>query len=161
MAFGANAAQWRTNQRAHRASLGNYNFNGTATGLGMGDFLTGRLTTLNQGSPTNWGSRQAYFAAFAADVWKATPGLTFSYGLRWEPFLPLHLTEGAVYGFDYERFRQGIKSKVIPNGPAGLYFPGDPGFPEGKAVYNKWLKDRKSTRLNSSHGTLSRMPSSA
>jgi hypothetical protein len=139
MAFGANAAEWRTNQRAHRASLGNYNFNGTATGLGMGDFLTGRLTTLNQGSPTNWGSRQTYLAAFAADVWKMTPKLTVNYGLRWEPFLPLHLTEGAVYGFDYERFRKGIKSTVIPNGPAGMYFPGDPGFPKNKAVNNKWL----------------------
>ncbi len=138
MSFGANAAHWRTVQRAHRASLGNYNFNGTATGLGMGDFLTGRLTNLNQGSPTNWASQQTYIGAFAADVWKATPKLTLNYGLRWEPFLPLHLTEGAVYGFSYDRFRQGIRSTVIPNGPAGLHFPGDPGFPEGKAVFNQW-----------------------
>jgi hypothetical protein len=138
MAFGASAAHWRTVQRAHRASLGNYTFNGTATGLGMADFLTGRLTTLNQGSPTNWSSRQTYIGAFAADVWKVTPRLTLNYGLRWEPFLPLHLTEGAVYGFDYDRFKRGIKSTVIPNGPAGLYFPGDPGFPKGRAVNNKW-----------------------
>ena len=138
MAFGANAAHWRTVQRAHRASLGNYNFNGTATGLGMGDFLTGRLTSLTQGSPTNWSSQQTYIGTFAADVWKVTPKLTLNYGLRWEPFLPLHLTEGAVYGFSFDRFRQGIRSTVIPGGPAGLYFPGDPGFPEGKAVHNKW-----------------------
>ena len=42
IAFGANAWTWRHKQRAHSASLGMYTFDGTATGLGMGDFLTGQ-----------------------------------------------------------------------------------------------------------------------
>jgi hypothetical protein len=67
-----------------------------------------------------------------------SPRLTVNYGLRWEPFFPLHLTAGAVYGFDIDRFRQGIKSTTIPNAPAGLYYPGDPGFPEGAAIYRQW-----------------------
>src|SRR2546422_410548 len=114
--FGANAAQWRTNQYAYRAALGTYNFNGTATGLGMADFLTGNLTSLNQGSPTSWADRQTNFGMYAADVWKFSPRLTVNYGLRWEPFLPLHLTMGAVYGFNQARFDQGIRSTVFPSG---------------------------------------------
>ena len=129
-AFGANIAQWRTNQYAYRAALGTYNFNGAVTGLGMGDFLTGKLNTLLQGSPTSWGDRQTVFATYVADTWKVTPKLTFNYGMRWEPFLPLRLTQGAVYGFDQKRFDQRLKSTVYPGAPAGFYFPGDPGFPK-------------------------------
>lgn len=137
-AFGANAAEWRTNQYAYRAALGNYTFNGTATGLGLADFMTGNLTTLNQGSPTSWADRQTNFGVYASDVWKFSPKLTVSYGLRWEPFLPLHLTMGAVYGFDQSRFDKGIRSTIYPNGPPGFYFPGDPGFPEGASVFKEW-----------------------
>jgi len=138
IAFGANAAEWRTNQYAYRAALGNYAFDGSATGLGMGDFLTGKLTSLNQGSPTSWADRQINFGLYASDIWKFSPKLTVNYGLRWEPFLPLHLTMGAVYGFDHDRFAKGIRSTVFPNGPPGFYFPGDPGFPKGAAIFNQW-----------------------
>jgi hypothetical protein len=138
IAFGANAAAWRTNQYAYRAALGTYSFNGTATGLGMADFLTGNLTSLNQGSPTSWADRQTNFGMYASDVWKFSPRLTVNYGLRWEPFLPLHLTIGAVYGFNQSRFDQGIRSTVFPSGPPGFYFPGDPGFPQGAPIFNEW-----------------------
>ena len=56
--------------------------------------------------------------------------VTLNYGLRWEPFFPQQLVNGAVYQFDMRRFQQNVKSTVFPNGPAGLYFPGDPGFPD-------------------------------
>jgi hypothetical protein len=137
-AFGVNAAQWRTNQYAYRAALGNYTFNGTITGLGLGDFFTGNLDQFNQGSPTSWADRQSNFGMYASDIWKLSPRLTVNYGMRWEPFLPLHLTMGAVYGFDQSRFDQRIVSKVFPNGPPGFYFPGDPGFPEGAAIFKQW-----------------------
>src|ERR1051325_3462951 len=82
MTFGGNVAHWRTSIRANQGSIGTYTFNGTATGLGVADFLTGALTTLAQGSPISWSSRQAYIAAYAADVWKATRKLTINYGVR-------------------------------------------------------------------------------
>jgi hypothetical protein len=138
MTFGANITHWRTTIRSDRASLGMYAFNGAATGLGMSDFLMGALTTLTQGSRAEWSSRQSYVGAYITDVWKTTSKLTLSYGLRWEPFLPLHLTEGAVYSYSDDRFLKGIKSTAVPNGPAGLYFPGDPGFPKNAAINKKW-----------------------
>ena len=54
--------------------------------------------------------------------------VTLNYGLRWEPFFPQQLENGAVYQFD-RGFQQNVKSTVFPNAPPGLYFPGDPGFP--------------------------------
>jgi Carboxypeptidase regulatory-like domain len=61
--FGGNLAHWRTNQRAHTNDVGNYTFNGTATNLGMADFMIGALTTLAMQTPTQWGSRQWYLGA--------------------------------------------------------------------------------------------------
>ena len=138
-AVGMTLAHWRVNQFAHTDDPGVYTFNGTATGLGMSDFLTGRLTTMAHGSQVAWGTREDYIALYLADVWKATPRVTLTYGARWEPFLPLDLKLGIPHTFDDDRFRQGIKSKVYPNAPAGLYFKGDPGFPTtGSSVNNRW-----------------------
>ena len=44
----------------------------------------------------------------------------------------------------------------------GWEYDEEKGYPEGGiAPGTKWEEDRKSTRLNSSHRSLSRMPSSA
>jgi hypothetical protein len=104
----------------------------------MADFLMGRLTSLMQVSTVLWSSRQTYLAGYAQDVWKITPKVTLNAGLRWEPFLPLAvgyghgttLNEGGSFQFSQDRFNQGIRSTVYPNAPVGLYFPGDPGFPQ-------------------------------
>ncbi len=138
-AFGVTLAHWRVNQFAHTNDPGTYTFNGTATGLGMADFLTGRLTTHAHGSQVAWGTRNDYIALYAQDTWKVTPRLTLNYGIRWEPFLPLDLSLGVPYAFSDEKFRQGVKSKVYPNAPAGLYFAGDPDFPTtGSSMNNRW-----------------------
>jgi Carboxypeptidase regulatory-like domain len=142
MVVGANIAHWRTLQRAHTQDVGRYRFDGGFTGLGMADFLLGRLKGLDQQQPVQWSSRQTYLAAYLADTWQAKPRLSLTYGVRYEPFITLRITEGAVYHFDVERFRRGIRSTVYPNAvptvPAGLYYPGDPGFPPGtQPVFNR------------------------
>jgi Carboxypeptidase regulatory-like domain len=139
MAFGGSVAQWRTNQYAHVQSVGTYSFTGVDTGLGLADFVLGRLNSLAQGSETKWATRQNYFGLYGQDTWKVTPRVTMTYGVRWEPFMPLRLTMGGIYAFDDDRFSKGIRSTVIKNAPAGLYFPGDPGFPEGAAVNKRWM----------------------
>jgi hypothetical protein len=140
---GGNAAHWRTTQRAHTTDVGEYTFDGSFTGSGTADFLTGKLATLTQQQPVLWSSRQTYTAAYAADSWQARPRLSINYGLRWEPFLPLTITEGAVYHFSLDRFARGVRSTVYPNAvprvPAGLYYPGDPEMPPGTLPVNrKW-----------------------
>jgi hypothetical protein len=43
-----------------------------------------------------------------------------------------------VYDFNYDRFRQGVKSSVFKLAPAGFYYPGDPGFPGDSGVNKQW-----------------------
>ena len=62
------------------------------------------------------------------DSWKATPRLTLNYGLRWEPFNPLHLKFGAIYGFSLIVSRRVSGARYSRQDRQGLYYPGDPGF---------------------------------
>jgi len=137
-ALGGNIALWTVDQFAYRQDTANFVFNGQALGLGLADFLLGRVGTFNQGAPTAWSSRQNYLGVYGQDTWRVSQRLTVNLGVRWEPFFPLHLTNGAVYGFDVDRFRRGVKSTTIPNAPAGLYYLGDPGFPKGAAINRQW-----------------------
>src|ERR1051326_60912 len=138
IALGGGAWQGRVVEFTHFASTGQLNFNGSVTGLGMGDFLLGNLNTLFQGLPNTNATRQNSVNLYFTDAWKVTPRLTFNYGLRWEPFLPQNVTNGQISVFDMNRFRQGIKSTQFVNAPAGFYFPGDPGFPGQSATYRHW-----------------------
>jgi hypothetical protein len=102
------------------------------TGLALGDFLTGKLSGavgLQQSAPNFLEMKQTYVAFYAQDTWRGSPRVTINYGVRWEPFFPQQITNNAVYNFDLARFQQGLKSTVYKNAPAGLYYPGDEGFP--------------------------------
>src|SRR3989441_2858240 len=143
--LGGNVSEYKVYQRCLVSGQGVYTFNGAATGLGMADFLTGKLNSLMQVSSVLWSSRQTYVAAYLQDVWKASPRVTVNAGLRWEPFLPLavgygqgaNLNEGGSFQFSQDRFNRGVRSTIYPNAPVGLYFPGDPGFPKRGATNAK------------------------
>ena len=135
LAFGGRAANGRSNTYSLNGSSGSFSFNGQSLNLGMADFFLGQLASYSQASPLLLLNRQYYFGLYAQDTWKATPKLTVNYGVRWQPFTTQHATNDFVYNFDYSRFQQGLKSAVYKNAPAGLIYPGDPGFP-GNAGYN-------------------------
>jgi len=123
-------------QSSSRAA-GIWIFDGSATGLGLADLLLGRLTTVEHGAQQNLPVHGWYLGFYGQDTWRATERLTFNLGLRWEPYLGTSVESGAVYNFDRERFRRGVKSNVFVNAPAGLLYPGDEGFPPGKTGLNK------------------------
>jgi hypothetical protein len=139
-AFGAEAAHWRSNSNANVRSPGVYSFTGTATGLGLADFITGKLAQLDQSAPNTLYMKQWYFGGYAQDTWKITPHLTLNYGVRWEPWFPQIITNGAIYNFSLARFQAGVRSSIFKNAPFGFYYPGDPGFP-GKSGLNSRLGD--------------------
>ena len=144
LAFGASASMWNSASYANVRSSPNFSFDGSFTGLGLADFLTGKLQLIDQSTPNTLFVRQWYAGFYAQDTWKASRRLTVNIGLRWEPWFPQIITNGAVYNFSLSRFQQGIVSQSHPTAPAGLYFPGDPGFPgkSGQFAHYKDLEPR-------------------
>jgi len=127
---GGSLARWRSESHGNVSPPGQFTIDGTVTGLGLSDFLLGRMGTnaLVQAAPNTLDMQQAYVGLYAQDTWRVGPRLTVNYGVRWEPFFPQQLRNGAVYQFDMGRFTSNTRSTVFPNAPAGLYFPGDAGF---------------------------------
>ena len=79
---------------------------------GIGDFSRGI-----RGNSANW---------YVQDTFKATSRLTINAGLRYE--LPQPYTE--IHN-RMTLFEPGKQSKVLPNAPAGLLYPGDQGVTAG------------------------------
>ena len=140
LSFGGSFAQTRSDATSFSTAIGRYNFTGQALGLGMADFMLGRLTSLLQGAPGANIAEQPFIGVFAQDTWRATSKLTVNLGVRWDPYIPWTSVNGTVFDFDYDRFQRGIKSTVFQNAPAGLYYPGDPGFHGKQIANNRWLQ---------------------
>jgi hypothetical protein len=79
---------------------------------------------------------QRYLGLYAQDTWRTTNRVTINAGLRWEPFFGQNVTNGAISNFSVDNFRKGVRTTVFRNAPAGLLYPGDPGFPPGQSGLN-------------------------
>jgi hypothetical protein len=135
--FGTNVARWDSFSTAHVRSPGTFTVNGQVTGLPLADFLLGNVSQFIQAQPNFLDMNQWYLGMYAADSWRLTPTVTLNYGLRWEPFFPQQLPNGFIYNFALDRFRQGVKSGVFRNAPAGFVYPGDPEFVGGNSGMNR------------------------
>jgi hypothetical protein len=139
-AFGGNVARWTSHTENYARSVGDFTFDGTATGLALADFMTGNLSLLRHSGPGLLPLHQWYVGLFAQDAWRATSRVTINAGLRWEPFFGQQIENGSISNFSIDNFRAGVKSRAFLNAPPGLLYPGDPGFPEGKSgMTPQWL----------------------
>jgi hypothetical protein len=136
--FGFSGFKYQHSQKANVFSAASFNFNGQTSGLGMSDFLLGQMSTMTQGSPNTTFTTKWYYGLYGQDAWKATRKLTINLGLRWEPFLPQRINNGAVYNFSWDRFNKGIRSTVFKNAPPGLLYAGDPGFTDMTGVDRRY-----------------------
>jgi len=80
---------------------GSFGFTGAATGLDFADFLLGLPHT----SAIGYGNPDKYFrgniaAAYVMDDWRARPGLTLTYGVRWEYESPVTEEQGRLVNLD-------------------------------------------------------------
>jgi hypothetical protein len=129
------------NTANNRPTNGIYTFTGSTLSsngsYGYADFLTGFLDTFSQGNPDIEDDGQSYFALYAQDSWKTTRRLTVNYGLRWEPYMPEHNSNGHVENFSMANFAAGERSQVFVNAPAGMSFEGDPGYPGNHYTFGK------------------------
>ena len=95
--FGADIRRaWnlRVPSDANRAGQLTFNQLGTsnagAGGLGLATLLLGDITSFNRyvSTSVDAAERQKRFFFYGQDTWRATPKLTFNYGLRWEIYFP-------------------------------------------------------------------------
>lgn len=88
---------------------------------GVADFLLGLPSFFSQATGAEQHQRQIAYHFFFVDEWRFRKNLTLNLGLRYEVNPPVtdKLDQIAV-------FRPGIKSRVIPEAPTGVLFPGDP-----------------------------------
>jgi carboxypeptidase family protein/TonB-dependent receptor-like protein len=137
LGFGGNFAYWNGHYNSSSRAAGIWIFDGSASGLALADMLLGRVTSVEHGGPQDVPIHSNYLGFYGQDTWRATDRVTFNLGLRWEPYFGVNVDNNAVYNFNIDNFRKGIKSKVFVNAPAGLLYPGDDGFPSGKTGLNK------------------------
>jgi carboxypeptidase family protein/TonB-dependent receptor-like protein len=138
IALGANVAYWSTYIETCARCGGEWRFNGQVTGLGLADFLLGRMSNVEQGGPGGVDPAQHYLGLYAQDAWRATPRLTLNAGLRWEPYFGQHMQgRFGIPNWSWDNFRQGVKSTTFVNAPAGFLYAGDPGFPSGTSGMNR------------------------
>ena len=87
LALGANVAYWTRCRRPGRTAAATGISTADVTGLGMSDFLLGRVAIFEQGDAGGVDLNQRIPGPYAQDTWRATERVTLNAGLRWEPYL--------------------------------------------------------------------------
>ena len=128
------------NQETEFRSGGSLFVLGHATGHATSDFLLGRLWAFQQDAPGNKANVVNIPSVYVQDNFRAGPRLSLTFGVRWDPLLPLQERDGKFYVFDPDRFRAGETSTQFVNAPPGLFFRGDAGIPHHRhrGDLNNW-----------------------
>jgi hypothetical protein len=112
-------------------------FGGTFTGSGPADFVAGFPGNFFQFSNAVYGIRTTSQYYYAQDTLKVLPRFTLNLGVRYEYNSPQYDIHNEITGF----FGGNAQSKVFPNAPPGVLYPGDPGTPNRALVFpdkNNW-----------------------
>ena len=108
LSFGGSFERDRWNKFNDLFVYGSFSFSGDATGSALADFFLGRLRTFQQGNGQHQPNRYMLYSLYFQDHFKATPRLTLSYGLRWEPSLPWHELYNEAEVFRPDLYAKGV-----------------------------------------------------
>ena len=137
--MGVNVIHDESHGMIYQQAVGNFQFTGQVTGLGLADFLLGRTNGFTLGNITKAFINGNYIGTYVQDAWRVTPRITVNAGLRWDPYFPPYAVLPIFGHFDKDRFNKGLRSTTFPNGPAGMIFQGDPEFLPGDSVgFRQW-----------------------
>jgi hypothetical protein len=104
---------------------------GTFTGDGSADFVAGFPGNFFQFSNAVYNIRTTSQYYYLQDTFRVLPRLTLNLGVRYEYNSPQHDVHNNIIGF----FGPNAQSKVFPDAPPGVLYPGDPGTPNNALVY--------------------------
>ena len=124
--FGVEIYKNRVNELQNFFTGGNMNFTGGFSGNAAADFMLGKFNDYRQISPVVQRIRQTLPSFYVQEDYRIKRNLTLNLGLRYDPFRPWISEDN-----QFSRFDPGKQSKVFPNAPAGLLYPGDDGLPRG------------------------------
>lgn len=108
--------------RGSSANQGTFSFDGSITRNAWADFLIGRPNSLDQSSPYDRLLKGYDWYVFAQDDLRVSSRLTLNLGLRYQWFEPYKVIFDRV-----NTFRPNVQSRIVPQSPLGMLFPGDPG----------------------------------
>ncbi len=109
------------------APNGFYVFSNFPYSIPFANFLAGAPVVFMQGGGNLYrGMRGRSVHAYVEDKWQITPRLTLSSGLRYELDYPYTEVQNRQ-----NIWAPGEQSRVYPNAPKGILYPGDPGVPAG------------------------------
>src|ERR1022692_2710559 len=127
--FGADITREQINALFGIATNGFFVFAPFPASDSFASFLLGQSVQFFQGGGQfDRGLRKWVTAGYAQDEFRITPRLTLNLGLRYEVNTPYTDIRNRMNAWE-----PGRQSKVYPQAPEGLLFPGDPGVPAGIA----------------------------
>ena len=128
--FGADLTREQINAILGIATNGFFVFASFPASDSFASFLLGQSVQFFQGGGQfDRGLRKWVAAGYAQDEYRISPRLTLNLGLRYEVNTPYVDTRNRM-----NAWAPGQQSKIYPNAPAGLLFPGDAGVPAGIAA---------------------------
>jgi carboxypeptidase family protein/TonB-dependent receptor-like protein len=101
-----------------------FSFTGSRSGESFADYLLGAFSNMSIGfGIADNDDVTTAPSFFFQDQFKATPRLTLTYGVRWEPNLFWYDKHNRI-----DTVRIGEQSRVVADAPPGIVFPGDSGI---------------------------------
>jgi hypothetical protein len=99
--YGLGLIRRRAGVAQSNAAQGQFNFNGSYTGVAMGDVLEGLSSGMSRNnSLVQQGFRTWEPSGYVQDDWRARPWLTLNIGLRYDIFTPYTEVHGRISNYD-------------------------------------------------------------